>query len=194
MINYEIAKKNLESGNAKDFTFFALNGYLLEYGYSLILMGQLEKAKEVLSQVDSLRSKWAISFIPFMAGHVEKMPSYFQIRNFFEIDVNLLLKSNQIDFVSYILGGADILYSINSEVYKYIARVMMNNRYWDISKTYLDKGQELTENDPELFFMLCQYYISLSEFAKALYSIENCLRILPEYYPAIKIKEALLNQ
>ena len=92
------------------------------------------------------------------------------------------------------MGGVDIQYSVNSQSYKYIARVMMNNGYFDIAKTYLDKAREQTFNDPELHFMYCQHHIRNQEFDKALKSIEECLDILPEYYPAVKIKEALLKE
>ena len=100
--------------------------------------------------------------------------------------------ARQTDAVAYILGGADLFYSVNCESYKYIARVMMNNGYFETAKTYLDKAKNNTYNDPELHFIFCQFFIHNKDFEKALLAIENCLKILPEYYPAIKIKEALL--
>lgn len=194
MINYDIAKKTLEAGKTDYIDFFKDNGNILEYGYCLLLRGDLKKAKEVLQTIESTRADWAVKLIQFMKGYVEVLPTYFQIRNFLEIDINLLLLAKQTDAISYILGGADILYSVNCESYKYIARVMMNNGYFDIAKTYLDKARERTFNDPELHFMYCQYHIRNQEFDKALKSIEECLNILPEYYPAVKIKEALLKE
>lgn len=193
MINYETAKKYLEEGKSlicKE--YFKSNNYDLEYGYCLLLEGDLSNAKKILSKIDSIRADWAIKLLAFMQGYVEKLPTYFQIRNFLEIDLNLLISAKQSDSLAYILGGADLLYSINCESYKYIARVFMNTGYFDIAKTYLDKGKNNTYNDPELHFMLCQYYIYVKEFDKALYSVNSCLEILPEYYPAIKIKESLL--
>lgn len=193
MNDYNLAKKKLESGITDYKDFFKENGNILEYGYCLILEGQLDKAEQVLRTIDSIRADWAVKLIPFMKGHVEILPTYFQIRNFLEIDINLLLLAKQTDSISYILGGADILYSVNCETYKYIARVMMNNGFYDIAKNYLKEGRSNTYNDPELHFMYCQYYIKNGEFDKALQSIQECLKILPEYYPAIKIKEALLK-
>lgn len=193
MNDYNLAKKKLESGITDYKDFFKENGNILEYGYCLILEGQLDKAEQVLKTIDSIRADWAVKLIPFMKGHVEILPTYFQIRNFLEIDINLLLLAKQTDSISYILGGADILYSVNCETYKYIARVMMNNGFYDIAKNYLKEGRSNTYNDPELHFMYCQYYIKNGEFDKALQSIQECLKILPEYYPAIKIKEALLK-
>lgn len=194
MITYDLAKKKLESGIPDSEDFFKLNGYDLEYGYCLILEGKLSEAERVLRKVDSLRADWAVKFIPFMEGYVEVMPSYFQIRNFLEIDINLLIMAKQTDSISYVLGGADLLFSINCESYKYIARVMMNNGFYGVSKTYLDKARLNTYNDPELHFMFCQYYIKTKEFDKALIAIDECLKVLPEYYPALRIKEALLNK
>lgn len=194
MIDYKTAKKDLESGIISDnINFFKDNQYNLEYGYSLILSGQLQEAEKVLRKIESLRADWAVKFIPFMKGYVEVFPTYFQIRNFLEIDINLLIKAKQSDYVSYVLGGADLFYSVNCESYKYFARVMMNNGFFDISKNYMDKARDKTYNDPELHFMYCQYFIHLRDIDNALVAINACLEILPEYYPAIKIKEALLR-
>lgn len=193
MTHYDLAKKQLESGVTDSKDFFKSNGNILEYGYCLILEGNLSEAERVLRTIDSLRADWAVKLIPFMRGHVEVLPTYFQIRNFLEIDINLLLKAKQTDAISYILGGIDILYSVNCEVYKYIARVMMNNGFYEIAYDYLTQGCSGTYNDPELHFMMCQYYILKKEFDNALTSIDKCLKILPEYYPAVKIKEALLK-
>jgi len=193
-MNYNTAKKNLELGIVSDnLEFFKNNGYNLEYGYSLILSGELSEAERVLRQIDSLRADWAVKLIPFMRGHVQMMPSYFQIRNFLEIDVNLLIMAKQTESVSYVLGGADLFYSINCESYKYLARVLMNNSFFDIAKTYLDNARMKTYNDPELHFMYCQYFIHNKDFKNALVAINACLQILPEYYPAKRIKEALLT-
>lgn len=193
-MNYSTAKKNLELGIVSDnLEFFKNNGYNLEYGYSLILSGELSEAERVLRQIDSLRADWAVKLIPFMRGHVQMMPSYFQIRNFLEIDVNLLIMAKQTESVSYVLGGADLFYSINCESYKYLARVLMNNSFFDIAKTYLDNARMKTYNDPELHFMYCQYFIHNKDFKNALVAINACLQILPEYYPAKRIKEALLT-
>lgn len=191
--NYNDAKKQLESGIVENCSsYFKKNGYSLEYGYCLILDGNLTEAEKELRKNDSIRADWALKLIPFMQGYVEILPTYFQIRNFLEIDINLLLLAKQKDFVAYILGGADLLYSVNCESYKFISRVLMNNGFFDSSKTYLDKAKDSTYNDPELHFMYCQYYIHHKDFDKALQAINNCLAILPEYYPAKKIKEALL--
>lgn len=194
-MNYDTAKKNLESGIVSDnLDFFLNNGHKLEYGYCLILSGYLSDAERILRQVDSLRADWAVKLIPFMHGHVEILPSYFQIRNFLEIDINLLIKAKQADSVSYILGGADLFYSVNCESYKYIARVLLNNGFYDIAKDYLDNARNKTYNDPELHFMMSQYFIRTQQYDEALNSIKRCLQILPEYYPAKKIKETLLSK
>lgn len=195
MITYESAKKELESGivNAQTKKYFVEHDYSLEHGYCLILEGKLSEAIDVLKKMDSLRADWAIKFIPFMQGYVEVLPTYFQIRNFLEIDLNLLIMAKQVDLISYVLGGADLLYSVNCESYKYIARVFMNNGYLDIAKNYIDLGRNNTYNDPELHFMNAQYYNFMHDKGNALQAIEDCLKILPEYYPAIKIKESLLE-
>src|SRR5574344_2749177 len=96
MINYEIAKKELRSGNIKNCEkFFKSNNYFLEYGYCLIMKDNLSEAINVLKKTDSLRADWAIKLISFMRWYVEVLPTYFQIRNFLEIDINLLIMYKQ---------------------------------------------------------------------------------------------------
>jgi len=195
MINYEEAKKNFVLGDIGSCEkYFKSNNCSLEYGYCLLLSGKLSEAEVVLKNLDSLRADWAVKLISFMRGYVEILPTYFQIRNFLEIDINLLILNKQIDSVQYILGGADIFYSVNRETYKFIARVMMNSGYYDVAKKYLDKYKDDTYNDPELHFMYSQYYIHYKDYDKALESIDNCLMVLPDYFPAKEIKEHLKTQ
>ena len=193
-MNYNLAKQELLSGTTKNCTdFFKENNYLLEYGYSLILQGRLKEAESVMRSLDSLRAKWALSLTQFMQGYVEHFPTSFQIRNFLEIDINLLILAKQQDSINYILGGADILYSINCESYKYLARVFMNNGYFNVAKTYLDKAEAKTENDPELYYMITMYHITLKEYRDALHALNRCLEFLPEYYPALRLKNTLTS-
>lgn len=191
--SYQIAKNKFLSGDYSVGEFFKQNNLLLEYAYCELLTGNLEEAKktfESLKDFDS-RADWANKLIQFMKGYVATIPSYFQIRNFLEIDLNLLLQSGQAEYVENIINGADLFYSINPESYKFISRVMMNNDFVDIALFYLHKAKDKFYYDPEMHFMLANCYLKKGEISQAKKALLNCLNILPKYYPAKNLLDKL---
>ena len=183
-----------------DFTnceeFFKSNDCYLQYGYCLLLQGDLETAKRFFFKIKDYnpRADWAIKLIQFMQGYVISLPSYFQIRNFLEIDLNWLLQLKQYNYVEYIINGANLFYSVNSESYKFIARVLINNGYYKMAKIYLDKAKDHLYFDPELHILYVYYYSHTGETQEALKSAKICLQILPDYFPAKKAMKEFTNQ
>lgn len=177
--------------------FFSNNDNLMfepasiEHGYFAILSDDLESAKKIFSQIDSPRALWGKALVDIISGYIEKCPTYFQIRNFLEIDLDFLLKNNKIDYVEMLLGSVDLLADINQETYKYVARVMYENELYKAAKEYMEKSKEVFYNDPELHFMLSKYYMHERSYLKASFHIDECLRVLPEYYPAKLLKEKI---
>lgn len=189
IINYETAKKDLLDLNFKNCEkYFQNNDYQLEFGYCELLKGNLDNAKRIFAPISNYnpRAHWALRMIQFIEGYVTFLPSYFEIRNFLEIDIYLLLKAKKLNWVENIINGDDLFFSVNSESYKFIARVLMYNNYAEVAKIYLDKGIENSYGDPEIHIILADYYLSKNDKEKAIKSLTNCLRILPEYYPAKK--------
>lgn len=189
-MNYIEAKKLLEDGEpslCKD--YFKENGYFLEYGYSMMLLGDLEEADNIFSKINSVRSDWARKLIPMMNGEIYDYPTYFQIRNFLEIDITMLLKSGQKSFVQYIIGAANILYDINTETYKFIARALLKNGYAQNAKNYIDKSLACYYKDVELQFLLAEYYMYINDIKNACITAKKCLNINPDYYPAVRLLE-----
>lgn len=188
------AKNKLLSGEfiAAD-TFFTEQGFLLEHGYCRFLLGDINAAKTIFSSIgeSDLRADWAKKLIQFVEGYVTYLPSFFQIRNFLELDLNLLIQAQKPEFVENILNGADIFYSVNPESYKFIARVMMFNDFVEIALHYLLKAKDKFYYDPEMHFMLAQCYIKTGESHLAKEAIKSCLFILPEYIPAKKLLASL---
>ncbi|HPT41845.1 MAG TPA: hypothetical protein PLG15_05630, partial [Candidatus Gastranaerophilaceae bacterium] len=112
---YQVAKEKFLSGDISSVQkFFEENSYFLELAYCKMLSGKLKEAKEIFSKnsEDDLRADWGKRFIQFIEGHVTTAPTYFQIRNFLEIDLNLLIKAGRADYVENIINGADIFYSV----------------------------------------------------------------------------------
>lgn len=183
---YQEAKNRFLSGDYSVENYFQRNNFILEYAYCKLLSGNLETAKAEFDKIKDtdFRADWGNKLIGFINLYVPKLPSYFQIRNFLEIDLNLLIQAGHPNFVENIINGADIFYSVNPESYKFIARVMLNNGYPEIALFYLNKAKDKFYYDPEMHFMLANCYLKHDEIALAKESLNNCLTILPEYFPA----------
>ena len=173
--------------------YFNENDYQLEYAYSLLLSGRLNEAERCFRMIDSHRADWAIKIIPLIQGKVETFHTYFQIRNFLEIDLNLLFKAKQIDYAQYILGGADFFQNINRESYKFLGRVLLKNGYLSSSKIFLDKALSDCYRDCELHYLFVEYYLAGNDYVNAKRALENCLRVNPDYCPAQRMSEKLVN-
>lgn len=191
--SYQDAKDIFLSGDYSVENFFKHNNYVLEYAYCKLLSGDAEKAKNEFSKIENqdLRANWGKKLIQFVQGYVTVLPSYFQIRNFLEIDLNLLIYAGQAQFVENIINGADLFYSVNPESYKFIARVMLHNDFSQIALYYLNKAREKFYQDPEMHFMMANCFIKQNEIDMAKDSIKHCLLISPEYFPAKHLLDSL---
>lgn len=161
----------------------------VEHAYLAILNGDLRTASAVFESIDSPRARWGKSLTDILSGFIEHYPTYFEIRNFFEIDLDFLLKNEKLDYIENILGALQILSDINQEVYKYTARVMYENKFYNAALKYMEKSKEIFYNDPELHFMFAKYYINTQNYELANSHIDECLHIVPTYFPAIEIKK-----
>lgn len=108
-----------------------------------------------------------------------------------EIDIDFFIKNNKTDYIEQFMGALEILASINAETYKYIARVMFANNLYNVAKTYLDKSKEIFYNDAELHFIYAKYYTNKRNYIDANFHINECLRIIPNYFPALVIQKKL---
>lgn len=156
----------------------------VEHAYFAILNSDLNLARKIFETVDSPRAHWGLAFVDILKGYIEKYPTYFEIRNFLEIDLDFLIKNEKIDYIEQLLGSLDLLKNINQEVYKYTARVMFENRFYKSCREYLEKSKDIFYNDPELHFLYAKYYIKTREYDNADFHLDECLNILPDYYPA----------
>ena len=154
----------------------------IEHAYLAILNNDLKTAQVVFESVDSP------AFVDILSGYIEQYPTYFEIRNFMEIDLDFLIKNEKIDYVEQFLGSLDFLSGINREVYKYAARVMFENKMYNSAIEYMEKSKIVFYNDPELHFMLARYYMGKNEFKTADYHLDECLKTVKDYYPALKMK------
>ena len=163
----------------------------IEHAYFAILNDDLDTAQTVFENIDSPRAKWGKVFVSILKGYIEIYPTYFEIRKFLEIDLDFLIKNEKMSYIELILGSCEILTEINQETYKYIARVMLENKLYKAAKSYLDKSKDIFYNDPELHFLFAKYYIKMKDCEQADFHLDECLNILPDYYPARRLQKEL---
>ena len=95
--SYKEAKEKFLSGDYSNSDFFNQNGYVLEYAYCKLLLGDAQGAKTEFARISKTdtRADWGQKLIQFIEGYVTYTPSYFQVRDFLEIDLNLLMQAKQ---------------------------------------------------------------------------------------------------
>lgn len=192
--NYKKAKENLLTRlNLDCQQFFVKNGCTLECAYCFLFNEDLENAKFAFSQIkdSDVRAKWALFMISLIEGNIKEYPTYLQLRNFLEIDLNLLIHYFKGDYVEKIIRYCDFMFTINPEVYKFIGRVLYNNNLEQQALFFLEKAKSYFWHDPELHYLLAYIYYENNNKTEALKCIENCLDVLPKYFPAEDLKRKI---
>lgn len=163
----------------------------IEHAYLAILNEDLKTAHKVFSSQDSPRAKWGNILVSVLIGYLDNYPTFFQIRNFYEIDLDFLLRNEKLDYVEKLLGALDIFVRINQEAYKFAARVMYENNLLSAAYNYMLKSKEVYYNDAELHFMLAKYFLRVHDNDEAYYYINECLKLIPDYYPACILRQKI---
>ncbi len=195
--DYKKAKEKLLTELDSDCQqFFVKKGYILENAYYELLADNLEKAKNLFNAIkgNDIRAHWASFMISMIEANIKEYPSYFELRNFLEIDLNILLHYFKGDYVEKIVRYADFMFTINPEVHKYIGRVFYNNGYLDQGMFFLDRAKNYFYHDPELHYLLAYIYNNNHQTAQAQKSLEDCIRILPEYFPAVDLLKKIKSE
>ena len=193
VLSYKDAKNKLLTADIDGCQqFFARNGYKLEEAYVCIYEDKLQEAEIIFRQIkeQDIRAHWALIMLAFINGEVEDVPSYFEIRNFFEIDLDILINWYKGDYVEKIVRYADYLFTINPEVHKFIGRVFWNNELKEQALFFLNRAKNYFYHDPELHFLIAQTYLEDKNIAGTINALNDCLNILPDYFPA----QNLLNK
>ena len=163
----------------------------VEHAYLAVLNDDLVSAKEIFGRIDSPRAKWGKVLVSVLKGYLDVYPTYFQIRNFLEIDLDFLIKNEKIDYTEQLLGALEIFVKINYETYKFVARVMYANKLYAAALSYMEKSRAINYTDAELHFMFAKYYLGVHDYIKAYAAVEECLCLIPDYYPAKILKQRI---
>ena len=193
-LTYIQAKERLLTASDEDCQqFFKDNGYILEAAYYELFHKNCNMAHKLFLSVadEDIRANWGAFLSAMCSDCVSGYPSYMEIRNFFEVDLQLLLNYYLGDYIEIICNYSNFLGNINSEVYKYMGRVFMKNNYTSLGLLYLKHGEDYFYRDPELHYLLAEYYYQIKDYNTSRDYINKCLRLLPEYYPAVKMYKLL---
>lgn len=190
-MNYEEVKKDFLSGKIKGCkTYFENNNYYVEAGYCCIVLDELDKAKELFQKVQEVdtRAKWGFILLQMIKGDILTFPTYFQIRNFLELDLSILILYCKGEYVEKIIRYADFMAYYNPECYKFIGRAFWANNLMSAAMFFLRRAKDKFYQDPELHYLLAYiFYNNDRNIDLAKKALGACLGILPEYAPAKKL-------
>ncbi len=194
-LKYEKVKEDFLSGRLKGCrVFFEENKFYVEAGYCYIVLDNLEKAQEMfnLAKDYDVRAKWGLLLIQMIKDDIRSFPTYFQVRNFLELDLNILILYCKGNYVEKIIRYADFMAYYNPECYKFIGRAFWANNLIPAALFFLRKAKDKFYQDPELHYLLAYiFYHNEKNIEQCKKSLNTCLEILPEYAPAKSLLKIL---
>ncbi len=198
---YAQNKQKLIHGELKSTKlFFAKNGYTLEHAYCKLLEDDIKGAKQLFSKTKNTdnRALWGYKIATILQKKFttemvtyDEMPSFFQLRNFLELDLSLFMTYHKGNYVEILCAYADIFAEINAESYKFFARAFHFNKYPQFANYFAQKAKDYLYNDPELHYQIALIKMAEGDRESARNHCLSCLHILKNYYPAIKMLNEL---
>lgn len=160
--------------------------------YCKFLAGEIEEARILLTLIknSSPFSNWLLCITNLLDENYSIYPTYFQIRNFYEQDLENLFMYGQYETINKLIKLNGFFETFNREIYKYSARVLSNNNHTKEAKQLLEKSLEIYYNDPETHYMFGEIYEKEKELDKAKNSYKKAIEVNKEYMPAsIRLKD-----
>ncbi len=178
----------------KAYEYYEKANNIQNCAYIKFLKGDLEAALLLLNNIKDESSfiNWLINIINIIKDK-EPYPTYFQIRNFYEQDLEMLFRSKQNNLIYKILNKTKYLSKYNMEIYKYTGRVLYNNKYYEESKNHIKKSIEICYKDPESHFLLGEIYIKINKKDEAINEFRKAIEVNEKYLPAEDRLKDLLN-
>ncbi len=182
-----MAKKSLWEGDIiSAYNLFQKINSLHGCGYCKLMMGEKEEALNYLILVKDSSSavNWLIELIKFLNKDESSSPSFMQIRDFYEQDLDMLFKYQRNEYINQILGGNNFFECYNKEIYKYTARVLLNYNLTALAESYIKKSLDIFYNDPETHFILGEIYMKHNQYEKAKEEYNAANNVINGYLPA----------
>lgn len=192
---YEQVKNDFLSGRIKGCkAYFESHNYYTESGYCCVVLDELNKAEEFFNKAknEDNRACWGLFLLQMITGEIKSSPTYFQIRNFLELDLNIFLLYCKGNYIENIIKYADYMAYYNPECYKFIGRVFWANRFIPAAKFFLRRAKDKFYQDPELHYLLAYIaYYEDKNVEQCQKSLNTCLELLPEYAPAKNLQKII---
>lgn len=196
ILDYKTAKTNFLTAKIQGCRkFFEFHRDKLEQAYCEIIFDNLKGARKIFEELEDkdIRAHWGLVMLDFIKGTVSRYPTYFELRNFLEIDINLLIMYCKGDYVEKIVRYADFMFTINPEVYKFIGRVFLNNGMKIQAMFFLKRAKDRFYQDPELHYIMAEVYYYDEDFDLCKKALTTCIEVLPNYAPAVALMKKLTN-
>ncbi len=160
-------------------------GELYKAGYCHLLLGDNNTAQTIWKICSSSPAQnWGLFFCELFTQEQTTVPTYLQIRAFLERDLTAFLILNLVFYVQKIIDISELLFEVNPETNKIIARSFLYNNYPSYAKEYLNRALDFTEEDPEIYYLQALYFQNTGEIQDAKYSLETALNLNKNYIPA----------
>ena len=188
-----LGKIELYSGNIKEaYNYFNKAQNIYGCCYCNFLTNKINEAKTLLNIVKESSSavNWLICLINILEDNYNQTPTYFQIRNYYEQDLNMLFLYKKTEYIKKIINENSYLEYFNREIYKYSGRVLLNNNQWNLAEKFLKKSLDIFYKDPETHYLLGELYEKEKDYTNAKKEYKLANEVNKGYYPAInKLKE-----
>lgn len=188
---YEQVKQDFLSGRIKGCrAFFEENNFLIEAGYCNMVLDNFDRARQFFEKAshNDIRGHWGLFLLQMVEQNISMHPTYFEIRNFLELDLDIFITYFKGDIVQQIINYSDYMAFYNPECYKFIGRAFWAHGYEPAAMYFLNKAKNTLYNDPELHYLLGYIFYTNKNYTDCKKELQTCLDILPLYAPAIKLK------
>lgn len=167
------------------YEFFKKAGNINACAYCKMLEGDIKSAEFILNLAkdSSPFGNWLLFIIALIQNKYPKT-TYFQVRNFYEQDLEMLFLYERTDFIKNLTDKNAYIEKFNREIYKYTARVLLNNNIYDQAEEMLKKSCEICYNDPETHYMKGEIELQKGNKEAAIKEFKISADITGDYKPA----------
>ncbi len=194
-----------EIEQAKDFFYtknydtarelFVKSGMEYEAGLCSFLSDNLEGAEKIWKGIKSpcIATLWGLIVLDLIKSKPDKKPSYLQVRAFYEVYLNLLIENKFLHYAENLINAYPVFIRINCEIFKFIARALFANGYYDLAMEFIGKSKQVDFFDPEALFISAQINSINKKYSDAIANLDEILNKTPYYFPATDFKRVLLE-
>lgn len=167
-----------------------------EAGFCAFLEGDEKGAKNLWenSKNKDIATLWGLCVLDLIRLKIRRRPSFFQVRAFLEVYLNLLIENEQYAWAENIISASNFLVECNPEAYKFVARVLFANNYLDLTLRFVELSKDVFPLDPEALYIEAQTHYLKKDYKKAKDAALETLIAVPDYNPAKEFLKEIENK